>query len=115
MHGQHNIKKNVEFYSKKKIWEISASVWFYYKNEFYNTLSKVYTFQLMLAASYTVSDNDQNMELHKNSVKTSIQEKITSNWSCTFYGRSAPYLNILWRFSPSSVTLPDIRHSCFIH
>jgi len=34
--GQRNCPKHVEFYSKKKIWEISASGWFYYKNEVYN-------------------------------------------------------------------------------
>jgi len=30
--GHRNCPKHVEFYSKNKIWEISASGWFYYKN-----------------------------------------------------------------------------------
>ena len=30
--GQRNCPKHVEFYSKNKIWEISAYGWFYYKN-----------------------------------------------------------------------------------
>ena len=30
--GQRNCPKHVEFYSKNKIWEISASGWFYYES-----------------------------------------------------------------------------------
>ena len=30
--GQRNCSKHVEFYSKNKFWQISASSWFYYKN-----------------------------------------------------------------------------------
>ena len=30
--GQRNCPKHVEFYSKNKIWEITESSWFYYKN-----------------------------------------------------------------------------------
>ena len=30
--GQRNCPKHVEFYSKNKLWEISASSWFYFKN-----------------------------------------------------------------------------------
>jgi hypothetical protein len=30
--GQRNCLKYVEFYSKNKVWEISAFSWFYYKN-----------------------------------------------------------------------------------
>ena len=32
--GHRNCPKHVEFYSKKKFWEISASSWFYYKKLF---------------------------------------------------------------------------------
>jgi hypothetical protein len=30
--GQRNCPKHVEFHSKKLIWEIGSSIWFYYKN-----------------------------------------------------------------------------------
>jgi len=35
--GQRNCPKHVEFYSKNKFWEISASSWFYYKNSNYQS------------------------------------------------------------------------------
>jgi len=44
--GQRNCPKHVEFYSKNKIWEISASSWFYYKTLYLNYSGYVTVLQI---------------------------------------------------------------------